>query len=180
MRFFLIVLLMLLAMLTAPTHNPSLYGSLKEREMTRENAIAETIALHGDIDALATACQCSKNLLYRASLATPAGCDLAIGKVEKLIETTGDYRILDYFNWRFGFFKAAPPDLPANPVKLISWIENLQIGQINASRNVRRHYQQRDETTRRKADQALLKLIELAQNLRNQIDGEWHHVEKIA
>ncbi|MFQ5627881.1 MAG: phage regulatory CII family protein [bacterium] len=144
-----------------------------EGKMTRTEAFRQTINAFGNLEKLAEACQCSKNLLYRASLDPPVGCDLTLHKIESLIATTGDFTLLDYLNNRFGFFKCRPPKTEPNRYKISSLIENLQIIQINASRAIRKFYASQDERSRQRAERALYKLIEIAESARRQINAEW-------
>ena len=141
--------------------------------MTRHQAIAETIQKHGGAQLLADQVGCSANTLYRAASPEPSNADIAFGKIERLVEVTHDYRILDYLNWRFDFFKCAYPIMRASEMDLLTVIERLQLAQIRTSMHTRAYYQNPNAETKDRLDLAILNLFEIAEGLRLQTKSDF-------
>jgi len=136
-------------------------------------AVSQTI--HGyqpGIKQLADLCSCSSNLLYRASLLGASGCDLGFAKVERLIDVTRDFTVIDYLNNRFGFFKARPPRVPVNKMSEADALNHFQNVSLAALQTLREFFFTPSVKNRHAADRSLTECLATVESIRKRVRGK--------
>lgn len=141
--------------------------------LSRTAAIAATIhSYQPGVKDLAYRCACSANLLYRASLLGDSGCDLSFGKVERLIDVTHNFTVLDWLNNRFGFFKVRPPRVPINKMSEGDTLNHLQTVALGALQSLKEFFMQPTSKTRNAADRKLTDCLAAVESIRKRVRGK--------
>ena len=136
----------------------------------RTIAISDTVrSYQPGIKELAQRCDCSANLLYRASTPGASGCDLGFGRVERIIDVTRNFAIIDYITNRFGFFKVRPPRIAINRMDRGEVINHFQIVTLAALHALKDFFFAPSQRNRSAVDRHLSDCLSTIEGIRKRI-----------